>query len=158
MIELIVFNENHELHYIGSCKVIMNRIKQLLIVTSENPLKEISASFKWRFHREKNILFVFGEDSCEDFALIFHKQIRCRNVYNLIVKNAVRDIVELEELEKRFLNPFLNKAEGSESSKLEEIMGKWIKRYEKDNRMERSGTFMKLASTLNRDKLEVVER
>uniref|UniRef100_A0A914Q421 Uncharacterized protein n=1 Tax=Panagrolaimus davidi TaxID=227884 RepID=A0A914Q421_9BILA len=75
-----------------------------------------------------NILFVFAENDFQDFTLIFNNEVRCKNVYNLIYRNRVKDVITNDQIYKRILSPMFNEIVKSRSTnvKIYKLLLKWM--------------------------------
>uniref|UniRef100_A0AC34FGX7 Uncharacterized protein n=1 Tax=Panagrolaimus sp. ES5 TaxID=591445 RepID=A0AC34FGX7_9BILA len=132
MIELITYDKNEKLQYEGKCKIVIDPFSKIFLVEPENEeFKMISAMFKWRFVAQKNILFVFADYQFQDFAIIFDKEIRCKQVFQILQNyKVIHGSHEL--IVHRFLSPLFNEISKNYATtlKMKNIFQQWIEGHE----------------------------
>uniref|UniRef100_A0A914PCP2 Uncharacterized protein n=1 Tax=Panagrolaimus davidi TaxID=227884 RepID=A0A914PCP2_9BILA len=90
--------------------------------------------FKCKFYSQKNILFVFGENKYQDFALVFKNEIKCKKVYDLIYLKKAKDEITNEQIYRRILFQILKQITKVANISLSELLKKWMNKLENNDK------------------------
>uniref|UniRef100_A0AC34GUY7 Uncharacterized protein n=1 Tax=Panagrolaimus sp. ES5 TaxID=591445 RepID=A0AC34GUY7_9BILA len=127
MIHLIVKDKIDDFQFAGKCKITIDPFSQILFIEPEiEEFKLISATFKWKFVAQKNIILVFAEHNFQDFGLIFKNEKLCKKVCDILIKKEATE--GYKGLVKERFSIFMDISKIDETIlKMKEKFVEWIK-------------------------------
>jgi hypothetical protein len=124
-VEYLTFTERKSVRYQGHCKIYVNEtLQQLILVPAEEEVKVISASFKWNFVVEENILLVESPGDVLNFVMVFDTPLMARKVFHVVTKNLFVHVLNQQRIFKqKFFLPFMHELNNPKET---EIVSKFL--------------------------------